>query len=232
MNPSPKSSVRATVRALLFAALLLGTPLSLLAANAGDPVATCGTITGNASCPTFQPDGGGLYLINDLGGFPAGTRVYIEGSFGSPCNEICLLLIPAPCVLVKVIRACDPPPETFEGCGTINGGEGCPTFLADTGTIYFLSDLGGLEPGTRTYVRGVFGNTCTPLCDLAAECIDVASLVPCGRGVGDFDGTGCTDIADFLYLLDAWGTHVDGTTIGIADFLSVLDNWQQGPACP
>ena len=152
MNPSPKSSVRATVRALLFAALLLGTPLSLLAANAGDPVATCGTITGNASCPTFQPDGGGLYLINDLGGFPAGTRVYIEGSFGSPCNEICLLLIPAPCVLVKVIRACDPPPETFEGCGTINGGEGCPTFLADTGTIYFLSDLGGLEPGTRTYM--------------------------------------------------------------------------------
>ncbi len=52
-----------------------------------------------------------------------------------------------------------------------------------------------------------------------------------GRPFGDFDSSGCTDLNDFLFLLDNWQLVVDGEAIGLNDFLSLLDNWQTGPSC-
>jgi len=52
-----------------------------------------------------------------------------------------------------------------------------------------------------------------------------------GRTVGDFDDDECTNINDFLFLLDHWQQEVNGTLMGINDFLSLLDNWQQGSGC-
>ena len=31
-----------------------------------------------------------------------------------------------------------------------------------------------------------------------------------GRWMGDFDDSGCTDLSDFLYLMDHWNQTVDG----------------------
>ena len=55
-----------------------------------------------------------------------------------------------------------------------------------------------------------------------------------GRSVGDFDSTGCTDIQDFLFLLDNWQavSPIGGAPIDIPDFLALLDNWMMGPSCP
>jgi len=47
-----------------------------------------------------------------------------------------------------------------------------------------------------------------------------------GDAVGDFDDSGCTDINDFLLLLDNWQNPFT-----VNDFLNLLDNWQQGPSC-
>lgn len=52
-----------------------------------------------------------------------------------------------------------------------------------------------------------------------------------GRTVGDFDSSGCTDLTDFLFLLDNWQQVVGEGIIDLGDFLNLLDNWQQGPSC-
>ena len=55
-----------------------------------------------------------------------------------------------------------------------------------------------------------------------------------GRAVGDFNNSGCTDIQDFLILLDNWQMEWPGggdPVMDVDDFLALLDNWQQGPSC-
>lgn len=47
-----------------------------------------------------------------------------------------------------------------------------------------------------------------------------------GDPVGDFNDDMCTDLADFLILLDGWQQ-----VYGLTNFLNLLDNWQQGPGC-
>lgn len=47
-----------------------------------------------------------------------------------------------------------------------------------------------------------------------------------GDAVGDFNGDKCTNLSDFLILLDGWQ---DPYTLN--DFLALLDNWQQGEGC-
>ncbi len=64
-----------------------------------------------------------------------------------------------------------------------------------------------------------------PACPSGTECPTG------GRPLGDFDCTGCTDIGDFLFLLDNWQLVVDGQEVGIQDFLNLLDNYQTGPNC-
>lgn len=47
-----------------------------------------------------------------------------------------------------------------------------------------------------------------------------------GREVGDFNGDGVTDFADFLFLLEHWGEAALGDPpMGFADFLALLENW-------
>lgn len=54
---------------------------------------------------------------------------------------------------------------------------------------------------------------------------------PGGREAGDFNDDDCTDLADFLFLLDNWQLEVGGTIMGLDDFLALLDYWQMGPGC-
>ncbi len=53
-----------------------------------------------------------------------------------------------------------------------------------------------------------------------------------GREVGDFNGDGCTDFADFVFLLENWATLALGEpAIGFGDFLAMLENWGKGAGC-
>ncbi len=54
------------------------------------------------------------------------------------------------------------------------------------------------------------------------------------RDSGDFDGDDCTDVSDFLILLDNWQTvfaPLGPPALTATDFLALLDNWQLGPGC-
>jgi len=54
-----------------------------------------------------------------------------------------------------------------------------------------------------------------------------------GRSRGDFDNSGCTDVTDFLFLLDNWMTvsSIGGDPMGVNDFLALLDNWLLAAGC-
>lgn len=56
-------------------------------------------------------------------------------------------------------------------------------------------------------------------------------IVPQGREAGDFDFSGCTDIGDFIYLLDNWGSAEVEPPLDINDFLALVDNWNEGETC-
>ncbi len=62
----------------------------------------------------------------------------------------------------------------------------------------------------------------------------VADNVCQNRDVGDFDCSDCTDVNDFLILLDNWQGIYDELgppAISANDFLNLLDNWQTGSNC-
>lgn len=46
------------------------------------------------------------------------------------------------------------------------------------------------------------------------------------REVADFDGSGCTDVNDFLIVLDHWQELYLGQVVGLEDFLSLIDHWR------
>lgn len=56
-----------------------------------------------------------------------------------------------------------------------------------------------------------------------------APLIPVdARENGDFDNDGCVGFADFIFLLENWGTPVDGVDMGFPDFIALLENWGEG----
>jgi hypothetical protein len=56
-----------------------------------------------------------------------------------------------------------------------------------------------------------------------------------GRAQGDFNGDGCTNLTDFLFLASNWMQDPDGAgpeaPITLTDFLALASNWMQGPNC-
>lgn len=54
------------------------------------------------------------------------------------------------------------------------------------------------------------------------------NIPPGARELGDFNSDGCTDFADFIFLLENWGEDIDGEPMGFEDFLALLENWGHG----
>ena len=115
--------------------------------------------------------------------------------------------------------------------------------MVSNGTPGQTVQLQGIEPGPRSsspegfvragntiYFQATTLETGTEIWGIAA-----ADAAPPGNGraTGDFDNSGCTDIEDFLFLLDYWlvVSPAGGEEIGIGDFLALLDNWMTGPGC-
>ncbi|MGD2094523.1 MAG: hypothetical protein PVH77_05900 [Phycisphaerales bacterium] len=51
---------------------------------------SCGTLIQGVECILFQPDTGGLYLLDNLGSFKAGDRVRVRGVLDPNCISICM----------------------------------------------------------------------------------------------------------------------------------------------
>jgi hypothetical protein len=54
------------------------------------PFQGCGELVQGAECVLFQADAGGLYLLEDLGSFGVGDRVFVNGVLDESCVTICL----------------------------------------------------------------------------------------------------------------------------------------------
>lgn len=59
------------------------------------------------------------------------------------------------------------------------------------------------------------------------HCNEVRPAPYNGWDHGDYDQNRCTDLSDFLFLMDGYQTHTF-----LSDFLTVMDNWQKGARCP
>lgn len=75
--------------------------------------------------------------------------------------------------------------------------------------------------------------TLTPTPSPTATVTPSATPTPVYDGwpVGDFNNDRCTNMADFLYLLDHWQESPGGRPLGLNQFLVLVDNWQQGDGC-
>jgi hypothetical protein len=55
-----------------------------------EPFEGCGELVQGVECVLFQADAGGLYLLDDLGTFGVGDRVFVAGILDPTCFSICL----------------------------------------------------------------------------------------------------------------------------------------------
>ena len=69
--------------------VLLGAP-SLAGAQLPGSFDGCGTLVAGAECPLFQADNGGLFLVENLGGFNLGDYVRVVGTLDLGCITVCL----------------------------------------------------------------------------------------------------------------------------------------------
>lgn len=68
------------------------------------PFEDCGNIVQGVECVLFEADTGGLYLLDDLGGFGVGDRVFVSGILDPDCFTICLE--GDGCIFENTIGAC------------------------------------------------------------------------------------------------------------------------------
>jgi hypothetical protein len=66
----------------------------------------CGELVRGAECVLFSADGGGLYTLDNHGGFEVGDRVFVRGALVVPCFTPCLQ--GDGCVQLNEIEACCP----------------------------------------------------------------------------------------------------------------------------
>lgn len=105
------------------------------------------------------------------------------------------------------------------------------TFQAE---LYFDGKikLSWLDVGSSDGLSGLSKGNGLPL-DFLEN--DLSNFPECalvdGWPVGDFNDSGCTDVQDFLFMLDHWQESVGENFMDLDDFLNLLDNWQTGPGC-
>lgn len=195
----------------------------------------CGTLVftvGPTPCVLFESDSGGLYLIENFGGFAPGDRVRVSTeNITTPCVSFCTARL-AGCIDDNLIQPCFDPPLILDACGSLVSvpfGKGsCIAFQTDDGSRWMLDDQGGFELGDRLHVTGSVSN-CSPLCGDVIGC--VANLPPTGC-LGDVNSDGSVGVGDLLAVITAWGpcercaADLDHNgMVNVADLLLVITNW-------
>ena len=132
----------------------------------GTSFSGCGTLIRSGGCVLFSADGGGTYLLDNLGMFSTGARVRVSGALGGACPTTCAST--TSCIADNTIEACE---TTFSGCGTLFQGVECVLFSADSGGTYVLDTLAGFVAGDRVYVTGTLDLTCVSICMAGNGCI-------------------------------------------------------------
>ena len=194
----------------------------------------CGTIVQPPFCGlALAADEGGLWLLDDTGGFGPGDRIFVDGVIVDPCFTLPECQVGG-CVDVALVEPCGE--SFFSGCGLVVDSFACGlTLAADDGSgLYVLADFGGTDVGDRIFVEGFIDPDCRDGLGFCA-CILNDSVSPC-IPVGDLNGDGLVNGADLGLLLGVWGTcapleigcfgdlNFDGLING-ADLGVLLANW-------
>lgn len=113
------------------------------------PVSTQGVIVANISgiCNTFEADDGRTFILSTQGGFTAGDRVQVDGSYDDTTASLCFNT-GGPFINVSTIR------PAFAGVGTIVLINGQPRLQTADGRLYALQNTGGFRAGSPVYVQG------------------------------------------------------------------------------
>lgn len=167
------------------------------------PFEACGTIVAPPFCGlALAADTGGFWLLDDVGAFEPGDRVFVSGALADPCFTVPECEVGA-CVAVSTIAPCGQ--TFFSGCGQVVLSFTCGlAFAADDGSgIYVLDDFGDADVGTHLFVAGPIEAVCPagqPFCACIHNDMAIACTPP-----GDLDLDGDVDGGDIGLMLGAWG---------------------------
>jgi hypothetical protein len=173
----------------------------LEAAPIGPPVlffAGCGNLVQGVECILFSADGGGLYVLDTIGSFGVGDRVWVSGVVDPFCITFCQQ--GDGCIHNRSIGEC------FDHCGTLVKGVECVLFQPDNWPgpppgLFVLDDLGGFAVGTRVHVVGCLNPRCITFCLQGNGCVEDNLVSSCPA---DLD---CNDVVnglDLAILLGQW----------------------------
>ena len=137
-------------------------------------VTECGELVQGVECVLFLADSGGLFLLENLGGFNVGDQVEVTGCLDPGCFTICLQ--GDGCIFQNTIEACL---EPFEGCGELVQGVECVLFQADSGGLFLLENLGGFGVGDRVLVTGLLDPDCFTICLQGDGCVFENTIEDC-----------------------------------------------------
>lgn len=98
-------------------------------------------------CITFEGDDGATYFLSTLGGFAAGDRVHVTGSYNDTQAGVCFNTA-AFQITVTQLR------PTFAGVGTISVVGEKTRLVTDDGRTFVLQNTGGFRSGARAYAQG------------------------------------------------------------------------------
>ncbi len=188
--------------------------------------AGCGVLVRGVECTLFAADSGGLWVLDTLGGFGAGDRVWVTGEIESPCVTFCQE--GTGCIHNASIGAC------FEDCGVLvqPGGSNC--LVIDTGgQRYVIANPGEFQPGDRVWVEGclVFGG-CSDACGVDLPCVLDNTIGRCFEDCGRLENgpQGCAVVITddgTSYLLERDSELPRGTRVWVQGCLN-----PQSHVCP
>lgn len=152
---------------------VIGTMLLALPAAAQPNFDQCGEIVAGAECALFRADGGGRYVVADLGNFEVGDRVQVLGELNENCATTCQE--GDGCVTAVRVTYCD---EAIAACGKLVQGVECALFEDDRGFLLAIDRTDGFAVDDRVHITGRFEASCASICHQQSGCVEVESIVP------------------------------------------------------
>jgi len=180
-------------------------------------------------CPRLAADSGQTYLLDNLGGFGEGERVFVTGRLQA-LSDICVGQ-EEPSIVNNTIE------PYFEGCVTVSPGpQGCVTLVQEGESYYAIGSFGGAGLGEEIDVSGVVianSNVCEPFPGPAIIVMGTGVCVPFPDIPGDVNGDGFVNFGDILGVIGQWGVCVnqcpgdvnDDGNVHFSDILFVLAHW-------
>ncbi len=183
----------------------------------------CGTLVATPipECPlTFQADSGERFILDDIGNFLPGDRVWVTGCVDVDCANICdqSLL----CLRNNTIGRC------FEGCGTLEfGPQGCTVFRANDGNAsFFIENTDGFGIGDSVWVSGCVNPQSTLCAPFTAPGLEDNTIAACFSECGTIGPgpQGCPVFrplgSNAFYFIENIGTFGGGDRVWVEGCLN------------